>query len=243
VACFADGEVAVVDGSTLAILAQFEVGYQPTYVALNPSTNRIYVSLHGSSSLAVIDGATDTLADTIAVHNGPFGIAVNRNLNRVYVGHRASHSILTIDGATHAVLDAQTIYPAPARSVPFEMHYNEASGKLYVVYGPHGIPNRVWAYQATAGALIPLHSVAVGNGGMHGGGGIVANPTTNHVFVTNSAENSVTIIDGATDTVMSTIHHPAVFLQDPFGVTVDPTTNTVYVVNRSADSVSSFPDP
>ncbi|HUW14046.1 MAG TPA: YncE family protein, partial [Anaerolineae bacterium] len=243
VTCFASGEVAVVDGSTLAVLSQVEVGYHPASLAVNPDTNRIYVAVHGSSRVAVIDGTTDTLAGVIDVHNGPFGIAVNRNLNRVYVGHRDSLSIVTIDGATDTLLHSQTVYPTPSRSVPYAMEYNEASQKLYVVYGPYIIPNKVWAYQATTSGLNPLTSIDVGNGGADGGGGIVANPTTNHIFVTNSAENSVTVIDGALDTVLSTIHHPGVFLQDPYGIVVDSTAGIVYVVNRSADNLSMFPDP
>jgi YVTN family beta-propeller protein len=243
VSCWGSCEVAVADGATLAVLSQFVVGYHPTYVAVNPDTNRVYVAVHGSSSVAVVDGVTDTLADTINVHNGPFGIAVNRSRNRVYVGHRDSGTILTIDGTTNSVLHMHTTYPLPARSVPYAMDFNEASQKLYVVIGPSVIPSRVWAYQATAGGLVPLASIDVGNGGSDGGGGIVASPTSNHIFVTNSAENSLSIIDGALDSVLTTIHHPTEFLQDPYGVTVDPTTSLVYVVNRSADSVTMFPDP
>jgi YVTN family beta-propeller protein len=241
VACFASDDVYVVDGASLAVLDHFQVGDQPTYVAVNPDTNRIYVALHGSNGVAVIDGATDTVAGIIGAEAGTFGIAVNRNLNRVYVSNRDVSSIVTIDGATNSVLSSQTIKPDPPRSVPYELDYNENSQKLYVVYGPHDIPNKVWVYQATAGGLLPLTSIDVGDGGAQGGGGIAVNPSSNHIFVTNSAENSISVIDGVTDTVVSTIHHPAVYLQDPFGIAVDNTLNMVYVVNRGTNNLIRFP--
>jgi YVTN family beta-propeller protein len=242
VACYASNQVYVVDGASLAVLGQIGVGVGPTYVAVNPDTNRIYVALHGSNGVTVIDGATDVVTNIIGAGAGTFGIAVNRSLNRVYVSNRDVNSITTIDGATNHRLDSQTVHLSPARSVPFELDYNEGSGKLYVVYGPHNIPNKVWVYQASASGLLPLTSIDVGDGGSDGGGGIAANSSTNHIFVTNSAENSISVISGATDSVLWTIYHPAVTLQDPFGIAVDNALNLVYVVNRAGNSVSRFPD-
>ena len=45
----------------------------------------------------------------------------------------------------------------------------------------------------------------VGNGGADGGGGVVANPLTHHVFVTNGTEDSVTVFDGITRMVLSRV--------------------------------------
>jgi len=230
-----------VDGASLAVLAHIPVGSEPTYVAVNPDTNRIYVALHGLNGVAVINGATDTVTKIIGAEAGTFGIAVNRYLNRIYVSNRDVNSIITIDGATNSVISSQTVHLQPSRSVPFELDYNESTHKLYVVYGPHNIPNKVWVYMATASGLTPLKSIDVGHGGSDGGGGIVANPSRNHIFVTNSAENSISVIDGVTDTVAWTIYHPAVYLQDPFGIAVDHTLNMVYVVNRTGNNVVRFP--
>ena len=242
VACFASGEVYVVDGASLAVLDHFPVGSEPTYVAVNPDTNRIYVALHGLNGVAVIDGATDTVIDHVGSGGaGTFGIAVNRHLNRIYVSNRDVNSIGTIDGATNNLISSQTVHLDPPGSVPYMLDYNESTYKLYVAYGPHNIPNKVWVYMATASGLTPLKSIDVGHGGSHGGGGIVANPSRNHIFVTNSAENSISVIDGVTDTVASTIYHPAVYLQDPFGIAVDHTLNMVYVVNRTGNNVVRFP--
>jgi len=240
VACFDSDDVYVVDGTSLAVLKHFGVGDEPTFVAVNPDTNRIYVALHGTGGVTVIDGATDTVTNILGTGAGTFGIAVNRNLNRVYVSARDVNTIRTIDGVTNAVLGSQTVQLGPSRSVPFELEYNESSQKLYVLYGPN-IPNKVWVYGASASGLTSIKSLDVGNGGHDGGGGIVANPTSNYIYVTNSAENSVSIINGALDMLVGTIYHPVEYLQDPYGIGVDPFLNSVYVVNRSATSVTRFP--
>jgi len=241
VATFKSGDLYVLDGTTCTEITHFRVGPEPTYVALNPDTNRIYVALHGLNGVAVINGATDTVIDLIGAEAGTFGIAVNRSLNRIYVSNRDVNSIITIDGTTREVIGSQTIHLEPGHSVPYTLAYNEATHKLYIVYGPQGIPNKVWVYQASASGLIPLKSVDVGNGGEQGGGGIVANPNTNHIFVTNSAENTVTVIDGTTDTVLTTLAMPTVGL-DPFGIALDPAANIVYVGNRGSHNVSLIPD-
>jgi YVTN family beta-propeller protein len=89
--------------------------------------------------------------------------------------------------------------------------------------------------------LLPLTSIDIGNGGTDGGGGIAANISRNHIYVTNSAENSVSVINGFTDSVFATIYHPAVTLQDPYGIAVNHNLNLVYVVNRSGNSLVRFP--
>jgi len=241
VATFASGELYIIDGNTHSIIKTLRMGPEACYVAVNPNTNRVYVTVHGINGVAVINGITDHLIKRIGAEAGTFGVAVNPTLNRIYVSNRDVNSIITIDGATNQVIESQTVHLEPARSTPYTLAYNEATQKLYVVYGPHDIANKVWVYRATAGGLTPLKSINIGNGGRQGGGGIVANPNTNHIFVTNSAENTVTVIDGATDTVLTTVGAPNVGL-DPFGIALDTAANIVYVGNRKSHNVSVIPD-
>jgi YVTN family beta-propeller protein len=238
VACFASDNLYVLDGMTLGFIKEVGVGDEPTFVDINPDTNRIYVALHGSNGVTVIEGVGDTVTNILGTGKGTFGIAVNRDLNRVYVSARDVGEIQTIDAATNSVLHSQRI-KLPDRSVPFEIEYNEQSEKLYVSHGPN-MATKVWVYDTGAFGLMPIKSIDVGNGGFDGGGGIVANPSRNYIYVTNSAENSVSIINGFTDVVVGTIHHPTQYLQDPYGIAVDRILNTVYVANRSSTSVTKF---
>jgi YVTN family beta-propeller protein len=65
-------------------------------------------------------------------------------------------------------------------------------------------------------------------------GGIAVNPTTNRVYVTNEGGNSVSVINGTSNTVLSTFTVGAV----PRFLDVNPTNGNVYVSNWVEDSVS-----
>jgi len=59
-------------------------------------------------------------------------------------------------------------------------------------------------------------------------------PSTDTVYVGNETDDTVSVIDGATDTVTSTIPVG----NDPYGVGVDPSTRTIYVTNFQGNTVS-----
>jgi YVTN family beta-propeller protein len=65
--------------------------------------------------------------------------------------------------------------------------------------------------------------------------GVGVNPTTNKIYVGNQGSNTVSVIDGATDTVIGS---PIEVGAAPFGVGVNPTTNKIYVGNQSSNTVS-----
>lgn len=73
-------------------------------------------------------------------------------------------------------------------------------------------------------------TIPVGNGPE----GIAVDATTNTIYETNQSGNSVSVINGGTNTVTATIGVGS----SPAGVAVDPATNTVYVANEGSDSVS-----
>jgi DNA-binding beta-propeller fold protein YncE len=90
-------------------------------VALNPVTNKAYVSLHGDSKVAVIDGAGDVT--TVDIYSsGPYGIAVDTLRNLVYVATIDSFRIVAIDGNTDTFLGWAEIRRMPAgEPVPLRM--------------------------------------------------------------------------------------------------------------------------
>lgn len=64
--------------------------------------------------------------------------------------------------------------------------------------------------------------------------GIAVNTMTNLIYVPNSADDTVTVIDGNSATVVSTINVG----DNPQSIAVNETTNTIYVANHSDDSVT-----
>ena len=88
--------------TTFAVTATIGVGSDPFGVAVNPTTNVVYVTNGSGNSVSVINGATNTVTATIDVGD-PGAVAVNPTTNVVYVANFSDNSISVIYGATNTV--------------------------------------------------------------------------------------------------------------------------------------------
>ncbi|MGD0478468.1 MAG: beta-propeller fold lactonase family protein, partial [Nitrososphaerales archaeon] len=83
------------------------VGDNPTGVAVNPTTNTVYVTNSGDGTVTVINGADNSIITTIPVGSGngsdPIDVAVNPTTNLVYVANSGDGTVTVIDGATNTV--------------------------------------------------------------------------------------------------------------------------------------------
>jgi len=75
-----------------------------------------------------------------------------------------------------------------------------------------------------------IATIAVGHQPIY----LAADQKTNRVYVSNQADDTVSVIDGATNKVLSTVRVG----HFPNGVAVNPNTNTIYVANLSSGSLS-----
>lgn len=242
VAHYASGDVWVIDAATLAVLEIIPVGGNPTFVKINEKTNKIVVALHANDHVAVIDGNTDTFERySPSGGSGLWGLALNTNLNHVYVGTRNTGTVQVLDANWSFSLTGTQITPCGSTgSAPYAMEFNPVNNKLYIVCSPFHNVNAVAIYQVTGtGGLVRLGMVNIGDGGEDGGGGVTVNTTTGNVFVTNSLSNTVSVISGTTDSVISTVPVTA----NPFGIGVDRVTGRVFVANRDSNDVYVFADP
>ncbi|MDE1863548.1 MAG: hypothetical protein KGI33_11640 [Thaumarchaeota archaeon] len=134
----ADSAVDVIDGTNDTIVKEIslaEMGKKPpemifnamqggkTYkiwpvqVAVNPRTDRIYVSdwNYGDGGVTVIDGRTDKVVNAITgLDGGSYGIGVDPETGRIYVdnvqyGYKAPYQVTVIDGYTGKILANVTI--------------------------------------------------------------------------------------------------------------------------------------
>jgi len=94
--------------------------------------------------------------------------------------------------------------------------YSAASGKVYLIDADHNAVNVITSANAAT-------SVRVGSGPVS----IGVNNQTGMVYVVNSSEHSVSVIDGKTDAVVATVPTPA----RSYAVAVDEVNNKVYVAN------------
>ena len=83
-----------------------------------------------------------------------------------------------------------------------------------------------------------ITTLIAGHAGVDGGVGIAANPNTGNIFVSNGAEDSLTIFNGTSLGVTATLPMPG----NPGYLAINPLTNRVYISNRSADLVYMVED-
>jgi YVTN family beta-propeller protein len=244
VASWSTGKVTVLDGTTLAVLKTIVVGPNPTWVVRAGS--QIQLVVYGGNALVSIDPATDTLVRNVHLtrSNGAWALAYNANEDVTYVSSRDSKTITLVDAAGIE----RTVIPA-GRSVacePYQVDFNLTLNRLYVVCDvPAQLNDELIVYQAGGASLAAVAEVMVGTagpdtpGGDDGRGGLVINPNTASVFVSNSYDNTVSVVDGGANTLISTVDVGT----NPFGLGIDPTTKWVYSANRGSNDVSMFLDP
>jgi YVTN family beta-propeller protein len=179
-------------------------------IAVNPVTNKIYVSV-GNHRVAIIDGATNATS-TVAVGRGPGALGVNPATNKVYVANANSEHVTVIDGATNATATIAVGRGASAIAV------NPATDKVYVANA------RSDGVTVIDGSTNGTATVAVG----HHPDAVAVNPVSNKIYVTNAESLDVTVIDGATNAT-STVDTG---LYGHGSIAVNPITNKVYIVSE-----------
>ena len=160
---------------------------------------------------------------TVSTGQNPVAIAINPVTDRIYVANlgqakfcEQSSFVTIIDGPTN------NTWSAPAGLCPGAVAVNPATNLIYVVN--------------TANFDVCCANVTVIDGVFQGSvtnitvGGdpqaAAVNPITNKIYVTNNADDTVTVIDGATN---ATTTVPVG--SGPMSLVVNPVTNKIYVGN------------
>lgn len=87
----------------------------------------------------------------------------------------------------------------------------------------------ILAHNAFADQMVSTISL-----GKYVAGSVAVNPQTNMIYVVNPVNNTVSVIDGSSDSVVSTIP----VLPGPSGIAVNPITNKIYVSHPSVGNVT-----
>jgi len=256
---FHGSTVHVIDGSTNSVVHTIQVLSTPFYLAVNPNTNLIYVTSEPGYRLTVINGSTNTIVNTIHL-NFPMGVAINPTTNKIYV---MSDGLTVIDGSTNnsvvtSVPATCTAFVAvnPNTNQVYLANYfgnsvcvingttNTLVGSIGVGtdllgIGVDAITNKIYVTNDTAVTVIDgstnrvVDTIPIGNSNSDTTDNIAVNPTTNKIYVVNNSNNTVTVIDGSTDTVSGTIS-----VQAPNTIAANPDTNMIYVSNSGVNTIS-----
>jgi DNA-binding beta-propeller fold protein YncE len=209
------------------------VGGNPYSAAVNPATNRVYVSNAGALGVTVIDGASDAILDTALAGVLSTFTAVNPKSNRVYVTQDTSTGsrIWAVDGSNNVAVGSLGL---GVRAGP--MAIDTARNRVYVAankcfFDPQQIALNCQPILGLLLLAIDGTSLAVLDtvGDVAQGRGIAYNPVTDRIYiaVSNGVMDTVKVINPATFQVIGAIE----VQQGVNGVAVNPVTNKVYVTN------------
>ena len=223
-------DVTVITGSSFT--TDITVGTNPAAVAVNPVTNLVYVANFDTNDVTVIDGSAQPPAfkTTISDQNasGPNFVAVNPVTNTIYVTNSNSANVSVFNGTTYVATMTD-----PNAVDPYATAVNPVTNTIYVAnYGDGSSPSTVSVFAGDTNTLIAAPAVGTAPEAL------VVNSKTNMIYVANygngSTDNgSVSVISGASNTVVATVADPAAV--GPYAIDVNPHTNLIYVANNGAN--------
>jgi hypothetical protein len=215
----------VIDGATGSTTTVSDPNANtPNSVAVNTSTNKIYVANTGSfvystgtnrGNVTVIDGATNsttTVTDPNAfAPGGPdsrgFGLAVDTATNSIYVVNQRSSNVTLIDGATNST----TTITDPSAFAPVAVAVDPVSNRIYVAnagcsvtsffcYNPGSVTVINGATKSATTIIDPKANAPEA---------VAVDAMTNQIYVLNEFSRNLTVIDGGG---IATAHTLAVLL-------------------------------
>jgi len=207
--------LTIVGAGQVSVIDTIDVGYTAAGIAVNPATNRVYVS--NSYWITEIDGVTGAVIDTILGVSGVNDLDVDTVRNRVYAASLSDSSVYVIDcGANSVIADISVEY------YPYGLAVNPTTNKIYVA---HAYSDSVFVIDGSTYSVID--SISVGSAPL----GVAVNPVTNRIYTSNS--NDVSVIDGESDTVVTSIS----VAPGPGMIGVNTATNRIYVPRQNSDDV------
>ena len=226
-------------------------------IAINPDTNRIYVTNSGSGNVSVIDGNTDDVVATVPVGDLPYTITVNRASNKIYVSRTFSDVTVIIDGRTNvpATVKAGVGDAVAAESLESRTYMTSFESSRVVVFdggrdqtSTIETPDHMWAMAADP-ATKKLYAVSMGASKVTI---IDANSHTKEVrageipcaiavdgslgkaYIANFASGDLSVIDGATDALAVSVKVGP----KPQAIAVDSSNHKVYVASMHDRTVT-----
>jgi len=202
--------VAVIDLTNNKVITTFPVGTSPAGLALSPDQSRLYVAESGDNTLTVINTSTNTVAATISVGNSPYAVAVSPDGKNVYVSNNQDNTVSIIDATTDKVTGTVKVGESP-----WGIKTNPLTGDVYVLNQYDGTVSVISG--SNVKAVIPVGDTpAIG---------LAVSPDGARLYVANVNSNNVSVIDTASDTVVSSID----LGNSPDGVAFSPDGRYVYV--------------
>ncbi|MBI5599504.1 MAG: hypothetical protein HY890_07175 [Deltaproteobacteria bacterium] len=170
-------DVAVISTTTKRVLKTIQTGRLPSHIASDAKRKEVYVTNELSNSLSIISAVDDSVAATVRVDSAPAGVAVGDS--KVYVFNRGSSTISVVSPASRQVTETVMVSKRPARGL------KAFGGRLFVV---NTEDDTVTFFNASN---VVTNTLDAGGGPV----GLAVDERRNRLYVTNSSEDTVSVID------------------------------------------------
>lgn len=205
-----------------SVLTTITVGGEPTGIAANPVTNKIYVAIDSAGELAVIDGKTQQVKSRLTIGRFAIAVAVNPFNNRVYASAcDGTCNIWVIDGNTDTIItnipvnsgQSLGIQGLAVNPVTNRIYATDSDNQQYIVID--GNTNSIIT-------MIPVFTQP---------GRVAVNPKTNRIYIGGDGfPGFILVYDGATNAELARIN-------EGFNSVVGVATN--FRLNRAYGTVQS----
>ena len=182
-----------------SVLTTINVGPEPTGIAANPLTNKIYVEVDATGELAVINGSTQQVQSRLTVGRNAIAVAVNPFTNRIYASgcDASACNIWVIDGRTDTIIT----------NIPV------ATGQFLGIQGlaVNPVTNRIYATDADNEQYIVIdgntNSIVTLVPVFTQPSRVAVNPKTNRIYIGGGGfPGFILIYDGATNAELARIN-------------------------------------
>jgi YVTN family beta-propeller protein len=184
-------------------------------IAVNDISGDVYVTNGSDNEVDVIWAKSAKVDARISVSGEPYGIAVNPFLNTAYAG-LLDGGVTVINGKTYSAVTTEISSSAAYTGIAT----NLLTGKVYTANSDGGIGSTV-AELTSNGTF--LENIGVGNTPI----GIDVDPGKSAIFVANTQDGTVDVINSTTNVISKTLPVSGLFLA------VDPFSHKVYVGSNS----------
>ncbi len=224
----------------------------PSPIAVDPTTNRIYVLNNNnatssqnstiSATISVIDGSTNSLIESVSAPKGYnlYSISVNPSNDNLYLGDEGisnpdidnvcQNCVLVMNGTSYSIEAKITMLAAPGNLV-----VDQVSNEVYVTTYNMSVSidaNNVYAIYATNNSLVS------GVMWTDDPGGIIASPTNSNIYVAlfTGTNAEVEVGNGTALQISSLI--PLDY--GPINAAYDPINGNIYVADGTADYLTEI---
>jgi uncharacterized repeat protein (TIGR01451 family) len=217
-----DGSLSVVDGLEGRVLAVVTGLKRPRDVAVNPTTNRVYVTDTDADRLVVMDGTSNETLVSLPVGSYPDAVAFDLEANRVYVANAGDGSLWILDGTNHELIASVKVAEGPLLG----MAVNQDTGYVYIVHvlvpGRHGLTVIDAQKGDVVATLVGDYSHPLG-----AAYAVAVDEKTNCLYL--AAEGELLVINGESHDLVAVIPTGAIAYN--FGLAVDQATGRVCVAD------------